>query len=147
MSDVSVVSGAILACLLGGIFPWISSEVVVVGAALLLPAQALPALALGCAAAQMVSKAVVYAFARLAPHRLPERARRLLARAERLRQRRHLVAVLVVSGALVAVPPFYLVTIASGVLRIPFVLFALLGLAGTSVRYGVLAWLSSTLGS
>jgi len=145
MGELSLFVGAGLTCLLGGVFPWISAEVVVVGTALLLPPAGVPALVLGCATGQMASKAGVYGLSRVAPHRLPERLRRLLSRTDRLRGRGHLMAFMVLPSALVSLPPFYLVTIACGVMRLPFALYALLGLLGTTARYAFLAWLSITL--
>jgi membrane protein YqaA with SNARE-associated domain len=146
MGELSLFVAAALTCVLGGVFPWINAELVVVATALLLPPATVPALVLGCAAGQMASKAGVYGLSRAAPHRLPERLRRLVMRAERLRERKHAMAAMVLSSALVALPPFYLVTIASGMMRLPFALYALLGLLGTTARYGFLAWLAITLG-
>lgn len=146
MSELSILGGAAVACLLGGVLPWISSEVVVVGAALVLPAELLPALVFGCAVTQMTSKSALYGLTRLAPHRLPRKAQRLLSGAGRLAKRKPTIGTVVLTGAMFAVPPFYLVTVACGVLRVPFASFALLGLVGTTARYGVLAWLSLTLG-
>ncbi|MGE0159774.1 MAG: hypothetical protein AB7T31_10215 [Gemmatimonadales bacterium] len=147
MDELSLLVGAAVSCLLGGVFPWISAEVVVVGTALLVPPAGIPALVLACALGQMASKAGVYGLTRVAPHRLPGRLRHLLSRADRLRGRRHLVAVMVLPSALVSLPPFYLVTIACGATRLPFALYAVLGLVGTTTRYAVLAWLSITLSS
>jgi membrane protein YqaA with SNARE-associated domain len=147
MHDLSILVGAALTCVLGGLLPWINAELVVVSAAFVLPPSAVPALALACAGGQMASKLAVYGLARWAPERLPGRARRLLARAERYRHRPRALALLALSGALVAVPPFYLVTLACGFMRVPCVLFTLTGFAGTATRYGVLAWLALALGN
>lgn len=138
--DLSVLLGAAAACLAGGVLPWINAEIAVVSASLLLPEPVVPALVALCAAGQMTAKCGLYGVTRWAPHRLPLRARKLLDRVDRYRDRRGLLAVAVFSGALVAVPPFYLVTLACGVLRVPFAVFAVAGLLGTSVRYGLLAW-------
>lgn len=40
---------------------------------------------------------------------------------------------------------FYLVTMACGMLRVPFALFAIAGLVGTISRYGLLAWFAASL--
>lgn len=144
--DVSVLIGAAAACLAGGVLPWINSEIAVAGAAALLPASAVPALVLLCTAAQMTAKCGLYGVTRWAPERLPARGRRLLERVERFRDRRRILGLAVFSGALVAVPPFYLVTLACGVLRVPFVVFAIAGLAGTATRYGLLVWAIAALG-
>ena len=144
--DANVLLGAALTCVAGGILPWINTEVVVIGAAMLIPSSALPALVTGCALGQMSAKCALYGVTRWAPERLPARARQLLSRVERYRERRRLLALAVFSGSLVAIPPFYLVTLACGVLRVPFALFAVAGLSGTAMRYGFLVWAATALG-
>jgi membrane protein YqaA with SNARE-associated domain len=145
MGELSLFVGAALTCVVSGVLPWINAELVVFGTVLLLPPAAVPPLVIGCALGQMASKAAVYGISRVAPHRLPGRLRLLLSRAERLRERRHTMAAMVLSSALVSLPPFYLVTIACGTMRLPFTLYALLGLLGTTGRYAFLAWLSITM--
>ena len=130
---------------IGGIFPWINGEVVVAGAALLTPRAGLPVLVLACAAAQMSSKAILYGVIRWVPERMPARARRFAERVDVFRERRGLLVLAVLSGSSVALPPFYLVTLACGMLRVPFLLFAIAGLAGTISRYGFLAWLATAI--
>jgi membrane protein YqaA with SNARE-associated domain len=94
----------------------------------------------------MLAKATLYGVTRWAPDRLPRRARDALARAEPYRARQKLLAAAVFFGASLSVPPFYLVTLASGLVRVPFPLFALAGLSGTAVRYGALVWAARALG-
>ena len=145
--DIGIVVGAALTCALGGVFPWINSEVVILGAALLVPPVTLPLLVAACATGQMTSKAGVYAVTRWAPHVLPERARTLLAKAERYRDRRGVLVGAVFLGSAVSLPPFYLVTLASGLLRVPFVVFCLVGLLGTATRYAVLVTTACAFGA
>jgi len=145
--ELGIVIGAALTCAVGGILPWINSEVVVVAAALIVPPTALPVLVGGCALGQMSSKAGVYGVARWAPHLLPKRARALLEPAERYRDRRRLLVGAVFLGSAVSLPPFYLVTLASGLLRVPFVLFSLAGFCGTAARYSILVWAACSLGA
>ena len=140
--DASLLIGAAATVAVGGILPWINTEVVVAGAALLTPQSGLPVLVLVCAAAQMSAKAVLYGVIRWVPERMPARARRLTSRIEAYRKRRGLLVLAVFSGSAVALPPFYLVTLACGMLRVPFALFAIAGLGGTILRYGALAWLA-----
>jgi membrane protein YqaA with SNARE-associated domain len=142
---VSVIVAAALAAAMGSVLPWINGEAVVAGAAVVVPSSQLAALVLACASAQMAGKLGVYALARWAPDRMPLRARRLLSRAERFRERRALLTGAIVTGSMVALPPFYLVTLASGVLRVPIVHFAIAGLCGTLARYGVVAFLAQSL--
>jgi membrane protein YqaA with SNARE-associated domain len=146
MMELGIVLGAAMTCALGGVFPWINSEVVILGTALLVPPTTLPLLVAACAVGQMSTKAGVYAVTRWAPHVLPERARKLLAGAERYRDRRGVLVGAVFLGSSVSVPPFYLVTLASGLLRVPFAVFCLVGLLGTATRYAVLVTAACAFG-
>lgn len=143
--ELSVWLGAATACLAGGVFPWINAELAVIAAAVVLPEAYFPLLVGSCAAGQMAAKCGVYGLARWAPHRLPGRGRKLLARAERYRDRRRILGLAVFSGALVAVPPFYVMTLVCGVLRLPFVVFLVAGLAGTAARYGILTCIARSV--
>jgi len=129
-----------MACLAGGVLPWINSEIAVVSASLLLPEATLPPLVLACAAGQMTAKCGLYGVTRWTPHLLPSRAGPLLDRIQGSRRRGPLLVVAAFTGALVAIPPFYLVTVACGVLRMRFAVFAVVGAAGTTIRYGLLVW-------
>jgi len=143
--DAGLLIGAAATVAVGGILPWINGEVVVAGAALLTPQSGLPVLVVACAVAQMSAKAVLYGVIRWMPERMPARARQLTSRIEAYRKRRGLLVLAVFSGSAVALPPFYLVTMACGMLRVPFPLFVIAGLAGTISRYGFLAWIAAGL--
>ncbi len=143
--DASVLLGATVTVAAGGILPWINGEVVVAGAALLTPKSGLPALVLACSVAQMSAKAALYGVIRWLPERMPARARGLTSKIEAFRERRGLLVVAIFSGSAIAIPPFYLVTLACGMLRVPFAVFAIAGLAGTISRYGLLAWFATAI--
>jgi membrane protein YqaA with SNARE-associated domain len=145
--EPGILIGAALTCALGGLLPWINSELVILGAAVLLPTAALPVLVAACATTQLASRSVVYGLTRWAPHKLPERARTILARADKYHGRRGLLVGAVFVGSAVSVPPFYLVTLASGLLKVPFVLFILAGFSGTLIRYSFLVWAACSLGA
>ncbi len=49
------------------------------------------------------------------------------------------------SSAVTSVPPFHLAAIASGIVRIPFMRFVIICLAGRAVRFGLLAAVPSLL--
>jgi len=145
MAVLSAVAGAAITCMAGGILPWINAELVVVGTSLLLPTEAVVLLVVCCAAAQVASKSVIYGLARWAPHRLPRRAVGLLRRAEAYRDRRGTLAALTLSGAVIALPPLYIVTLACGLVRVRFGVFVLAALAGTILRYAILVWVVGAL--
>lgn len=135
--DLTVLVGAAATAALTGIFPWMAAEVVVAGAAVLLPTEALPVLTLVCAASQMGGKSVVYALARWSPQRLPRKARDQMWRAEAIQGHPRWVALTVLASALFSIPPFFIATIACGAMRIPYPLYLGVGFAGNVVRYGV----------
>lgn len=143
MSD-HVLLGALVATALGGVFPWINAELVVVGSAVLVPPEQLPLLVLAGASGHLVAKSGVYGLARFAPSRLPDRATRLLERSDRLTGSRGAAVLSLFASAAVGIPPFYLATLAAGVLRVPALLFAGAGFAGLVVRYAVVAWTAAT---
>jgi membrane protein YqaA with SNARE-associated domain len=144
--DLSVLIGAALTSAAGGILPWISSEVVILGAALVLPATQLPLLVLLCAIGQVAGKSVMYGLTRWAPDKLPARAQAMLAKTERWREHRVLLGGGVLSGALVSVPPFFLVTLAAGALRLSYPVFLTAAFLGTLGRYGTIIWLAVRAG-
>ena len=145
--SVALLIGAMATIAAGAFFPWINGEAVIAATALVVPRSALPALVLSCAVVQMACKACLYGLVRWTPDRLPARARSMIGRAERFRERRGLLVVTILSGSLAAIPPFYLVTLACGVLRVPLALFVVAGLGGTIARYGLVAWAVVALGA
>ena len=144
--ELTLLLGAAATCALGGILPWISAEAVLLATALALPPGLLPTLVLSCALGQMVGKGGLYGLMRWAPHRLPERARRVLDRVEPLSRRSGILGSSVFTGAAAGLPPFYLVTLASGLAGLPLATFALAGLGGCVLRYGVVLWGAGALG-
>jgi membrane protein YqaA with SNARE-associated domain len=140
-----VLVGSFFTCVLSGFVPLVNGEVVVVGAALLLPAAERVPLVLLCASGQMLAKLILYALARWSPARLPPPARRALWRVEKLRAMRGGSSLLLLTSAVIGVPPFYLVTLAAGLVGVRPARFAVLGFAGTVVRYAVLTWSASRL--
>jgi membrane protein YqaA with SNARE-associated domain len=140
MSGAPVIFASFLACALSGFVPLVNGEAVVVSAAVLVGRTHAALLVIACACGQMLSKVGLYGLARWSPSRLPPRARRLLVRAEKLPHVQGHAAVILLASAGIGVPPFYLVTLAAGAIRVRLELFAALGLTGTLVRYALLAW-------
>lgn len=146
LTTLSVIAGAGATCALGGVLPWISAEAVLLGAALAVPTPLVPALVVGCALGQVVGKVVLYGLMRWAPERVPARFRPALDRAGRYAHRPRILTGAVLSGSVAGLPPFYLVTLASGLARLPLVLFAGAGLLGSLIRYGAVVWGAGQLG-
>lgn len=130
--------GVFLSCLLGGVVPLVNVEAVVLAAAVLLEPSELPLLVGVVTAGQMVAKTALYGVARWAPSRLPERARNALSRTDTLgRNRPAAVGALLLSSAF-GFPPFYVATLAAGVLRFPLAAYLISGIVGNLVRYALL---------
>lgn len=145
MSDLALILSSTVAIAAAGALPSGTAEVVLLGTAVAVSDAGVPVAIVACALAQMVTKSAIYGLARWAPARLPKRARGMLERAEEFGGRTRLVLPAVFTGALASVPPFYLVTVACGALRVPFWTFVTAGLAGTLVRYGTLVLVASRL--
>jgi len=136
----SVILGTFAGCIVGGIFPWINTEVIVAGSVLLAAPHDIGWLVVAAAAGHTLAKTGVYALARWAPHLLPSRAKGLLARGQRLSDRAWMVPLTLLASSSAGLPPFFVTTIAAGMLRVPLVVFASAGMAGTSLRYAALAY-------
>src|SRR5262245_38771239 len=94
----------------------------------------------------MIAKSVVYFGGRglveLPRGRFANRTHDLLARANRWPNTNTLF---LLCSAATGVPPFYVITIAAGTLRVPFARFFAVGLAGRIIRFAVLVALPQTL--
>lgn len=134
-----VILGTFVACVVGGILPWVNTEVAVTGAALLVAPTELVLLVVAAAGGHVLSKTSVYALARWAPRHLPAKAREALARTDRLREAGWPAALAILVSSAAGLPPFFLTTLAAGAMRIPVALFVCAGLVGTALRYAVLA--------
>lgn len=125
------------------IFPFVNAEVAIVALGTMAPRPLLPLLLVVATLSHMAGKAVTYLAGRGA-ERLPFPAlqRRVAAVRAKLDTRATAVgAPLIFLSAVVGLPPFYLVTVASGVVRYPFLAFFLVGLVGRLLRFGALLYL------
>jgi membrane protein YqaA with SNARE-associated domain len=88
----------------------------------------------------MAAKTLVYLGSRRAEPAVPVRHRAALQRVRTLLLRRRRVRLLtMLVSALAGVPPFYLVTVCCGVLRLPLWDFLVAGTVGRGIRFGALA--------
>jgi membrane protein YqaA with SNARE-associated domain len=147
MEPATILAGALAACVVGGFLPWVNTEAVVVGAALLLPRGALPLLVLGAAGVQVLAKGSLYGLARWAPRAVPRRARERLERLSTLAAGRRSLTLTVFASSTVGVPPLYLVTLACGAAATPAGAFLGATFLGTAVRYAVLSAATVLLGA
>jgi membrane protein YqaA with SNARE-associated domain len=133
---------------LSGLVPLVNIEAYLLGAAALLPGAPPLVVVLPAALGQMTAKAVLFLGGR-GLVRLPLKTRnRALAASARLGTRRP--PALVFTSALTGLPPFYVVSVAAGMLGFRPGLFLVAGLAGRLLRFGavfalpgLLAWVIS----
>lgn len=135
---VLTILGTFVYCIASGVIPVFHAEAYLITmSALLPPAFGLP-LVLAAAAGQMIAKSAMY-FAGRGVVRLPgERMHRLVAKAEEWgRNRRGVESSLVFVSASTGFPPFYVTSIACGMLKVPFLPFVSLGFLGRLIRFTV----------
>lgn len=145
--EVSLV-GTVLAtfgfCVLSAVIPFLNAELYLLAASALAPRSMAVALVVAASLGQMAGKTVMY-FAGRGAVRLPgARLRRMVAAAQAryaqhdTRGREAVGGAMILVSAFVGLPPFYVVSVACGMLRVPFVQFFALGLVGRLARFGVI---------
>lgn len=141
-ASVGIYLATLIISVVSGLVPLVNGELYLIAAILVAgdPGVAI-ALALIVAIGQMIAKIGLYYTARGATEL--GRTTRLGAKLDRAqlvveRWRNKPLSVLLLS-AVAGIPPFYLVSLAAGVLRIRFGAFLLLGLAGRAIRFVALA--------
>ncbi len=149
-TPIGVLVVSFLVCFVSGFVPLVNAEAYLVSvSALCSPAMAVP-LALAAALGQMSAKALLFLSGRgvvqlpLGRYSARMQARMEATRARLESHRRHTAAFLFAS-AFTGLPPFYFVSILAGALRLPFVTFALAGLAGRCLRFGLFIGLPQAL--
>lgn len=137
---IGVITSVFSACLLSTAVPWMNSEAAVAAGALTLPGGWTGLLVGAAALGQTLGKLALYALVRRSPDGLPARLRAVLDRIARVASGRSASAATVFAGAVVGLPPLYLVTVVAGLTRMPAGPFASSALAGVTLRYAAIAW-------
>jgi membrane protein YqaA with SNARE-associated domain len=125
------------------VFPWMNAEIIVLS----LPAvahsrAALIALVVIATAGQMTGKCIVYCAGRKGDRILPSRLSSTLMKwSERFETRPRRAVALVLVSALTGLPPFFLITLVAGSVKMNLALFLTAGTAGRLVRFGALVTL------
>jgi membrane protein YqaA with SNARE-associated domain len=138
------------ALVVGGVsalVPVLPIEPLLLGASASVPAPLLlPVVALATVG-HMAAKTLLYLGSRSAAERaVPERHRTALERVRALLSRRRRVQLLtLLASAIAGVPPFYLVTVCCGALRIPLRDYLVVSVVGRGLRFGALALLPRLL--
>jgi membrane protein YqaA with SNARE-associated domain len=144
--SLGVYAATLIAGAISAVVPVVNAELYLV--AVVLAAGDLPtaiALALLISVGQMVGKGGVFQAALHATNagrrgKLADKIDRARELAKRWRGKPYVVTFV---SAAVSLPPFYLTSIAAGVMRIRFRMFLLLGFAGRAIRFGTIAVLTS----
>lgn len=129
------------------VVPWVNAEVILLSLVPLARSQTdLGILAVLATAGQMTGKGVLYWTTRRTISLGTSSGHEKLARWQTwLDGRGSRLVPLVFLSAAVGVPPFYIVTLAAGALRIRFAEFLAVGCTGRLVHFGCLAWFPRVL--
>jgi membrane protein YqaA with SNARE-associated domain len=140
LASLGLYCGTLVTCFVAGLVPLVNAEVFLVGVSMwaVTSTSQLPLVALCAAVGQMTAKVLLY-YAGMGMIELPrgrfrERLERARSKIERWRKRPYLVYAI---SATVGLPPFYLVSLAAGALRIGFSAFCAIGLAGRFLRFAI----------
>ncbi len=148
MSPLAFCVSTFVGCLIGSFIPVVNTELVVLSAAALAPPGMIVPIILIAVGTQMFAKSVLYfagtGMLRLPPGRYTARFQAALARAETWQKTGSLF---LFASASIGFPPFYLTSVASGVIRVPFARFFVIGFAGRLLRFSTLVMLPHALRS
>ncbi len=140
MDSEWVVVSVFLSGFVSGIWPLVNAELLVAGGVLAVPGPLRFPVVVACSLGQMASKTALYAGARWLPQYLPARARASVRRATaRWAPGASTETLMLFSSASVGLPPFYLVSLASGVLGTSILRFVSIGLLGRTLRFAFVA--------
>jgi len=116
--------------------PFAPIEPFLLGLGLLAPEAMLVPLALAATASHMAGKALLYLGSGEATQLLSDRRRQAIERA-RIRMSRHRAYqyLTVLASAISGVPPFYAITVAAGMVKLPLVPFIAVGTVGRACRF------------
>jgi len=124
---------------ISGLIPFVNAEIFLLAASAAVPRELALPLILAATAGQMTAKAAMYGAGRGVLNLPGERMRRWVADAEaRARTRPVTGGGIVLVSAASGVPPFYVMSIACGMLRFEFVRFLTLGFIGRFIRFGAI---------
>lgn len=138
--ELAYLSGAFALCAVGGIVPLLNSELLLLAFAAKVPAELLWPLVFLSSAGAMTGKTAVYMAGRGALKlkiRGRDRVDRFLAG---LQERQGLTGSMLFVSAVSGLPPFYVVTVASGAAGLALNRFLVMGFAGLVLRFAAVAF-------
>lgn len=129
------------------VVPWVNAELVVLSLPLVAHSRAeLAALVLVAAAGQMAGKCLVYWAGRKGAERQSPRMARGVDRwRERFAARPWAPLGFVLLSSAIGVPPFYVISLLAGAMRVDFARYVVVGTAGRLIRFGAIAFLPQTV--
>jgi membrane protein YqaA with SNARE-associated domain len=146
MEHLLVVLGTFAFCLGSAMIPVLHAEAYLVGASLLAPPELRWPLVIAATIGQMIGKVGMYYAGRGALLIPGERMQRRIQQATaKYREKGQVGSALVFVSASTGFPPFYILSIAAGMLKFPLVPFILFGLAGRFIRFSVAVFLPQFL--
>ncbi len=129
-------------CLTSAVIPLLHAEAYLITVSALTPPALSWALVLAGTAGQMAGKVIMYGAGRGALRLPGERLqRRLAAAAARYEGRRKLGNALIFLSASTGLPPFFVISVVAGMLRVPLVTFIFFGTVGRFLRFAVAVFL------
>ena len=124
-----------------GFVPVVNLEVYLVWVAAITPTSQAAAITVLATLGQMTAKTLMYlAGAGVLKISVRKPGQKLLAVQKKMAQWHHRLGLFIFLSASLGVPPFYVVSIASGICRVPVAVFAVWGLAGRLVRFAVVVY-------
>lgn len=139
LAALGMYAGTFAVAAISSVLPFVAIDVFLVGLVLYAPPAALPLVVLLAAAGQVAGKLPIYAASRVAGARL-DRVRRWIARW------RHTPRLLLVTSAVLGLPPFSIISTAAGVLGVTLRTFVVLVFVGRLLRFAVLVAIASAAG-
>jgi membrane protein YqaA with SNARE-associated domain len=124
-------------CVISALVPFANAELYLISAAALASRELALPLAGAAALGQMAGKTLMYLAGRGAVRLPGARVRRALEDVRaRYADRGAIGGVVLFASAAAGIPPFYIVAVAAGVMRVPAAQFIAIGLAGRVIRFG-----------
>jgi len=134
-----LVIGTFLYCIASGFIFFLNAEVFLLAVAAVSPPRAAIPLLLAATSGQMIAKSTIYLAGRgVLSLPVGRNQGRLKSVGERLKASRMGPAGFILLSSITGFPPFYVVSILAGTLRIPFPVFFVPGTSGRLIRFGIL---------
>jgi len=123
---------------ISGFVPVVNLEVYLVWVAALTPSSQAVAITVLATIGQMTAKTLMYlAGAGILKISVKKPGKKLQAVQMKMAKWQHRIGLFLFSSAFLGVPPFYVVSIASGICRVPLPVFVIWGLAGRFLRFAI----------